>query len=85
MSENNISNENALTGKKFISFSKDKRAKWQGEILSEVSPGYFMVQAIDVLTQKLIRIVVNIKSMGSWQFFNTNDEMLKMKNEYLMN
>ena len=68
-------NKKALVDKFFHTF-KDGRVEWQGYIVSEPHPGFFLIQLFEWVTgeascQKLVRI----DKMMDWDFYDTDIEM----------
>ena len=68
--------DKSIEGKFFHSFNKDGEVEWQGYVMAEQAPGYYLVQLFEWFagtpsTQK----VVHIGSMADWEFYGTGDEM----------
>ena len=70
----------SLDGKFFHSYGKDRTAKWQGRILSEVQPGFFVIELHEWLTGSAsftgIRVVA-LETMAAegWSFYLSVEEM----------
>jgi hypothetical protein len=61
---------NGLVGKFFHSLNSDKKVEWQGFVLSNPEPGWYLVQLFEWLmgNPNVIRLV-RIEQMESWLFY----------------
>jgi hypothetical protein len=68
-------NKNGLIGKWFYTFNQNRKIKWVGQILSEVNPGFYLIQLYNNLGSRINQHIVQIESMRGWVFFSSLDEM----------
>jgi hypothetical protein len=66
----------SLAGHHFHSIGKDGQIEWQGFVVSEVQPGWFMVQLYSWIDgRQTNRRLVPFQKMADWLFYFTNDDM----------
>lgn len=65
-----------LEGKYFLTFSKENKLEWQGEVLKQVREDYYLVQLFDWGATKSSQRIVHISKMEMiWWFYNSEEDM----------
>lgn len=63
-----------FVGRFFFSFKNDE-LQWQGQIISKVSEGVFLVQLHEWTTgESSSQVLFSVPDMMSWKFYDTADE-----------
>jgi hypothetical protein len=71
-----------FVGKFFFSFKNDE-LQWQGQIISSVSEGVFLVQLYEWTKGKSSdQVLFSVPDMMSWKFYDTADDWRSALNEY---
>ena len=71
-----------FVGKFFFSFKNDE-LQWQGQIISKVSEGVFLVQLHEwTKGQSSDQVLFSVPDMMSWKFYDTADDWRCALNEY---
>jgi|SRR6202167_334142 len=71
-----------FVGKFFFSF-KNNELQWQGQIISKVSEGVFLVQLHEWTTgESSDQILFSVPDMMSWKFYDTADDQRFALNKY---
>ena len=65
-----------LEGKYFLTFSKEDKLEWQGEILKQIGEDHYIVQLFDWGAQKGSQRFVNISKMETWWFYDSEEDMI---------
>lgn len=66
----------SLEGHHFHSLGTDGKIEWQGYVVAQVQPGWFMVQLYSWLDgRQTNRKLVPFEKMVDWLFYATNDDM----------
>jgi len=77
-----ITEPNDFIGKFFFSF-KNEELQWQGQIISKVSEGVFLVQLHEWARGKSSdQVLFSVADMMSWKFYDTADDWRSALNEY---
>jgi hypothetical protein len=78
-------NPHDFVGKFFFSFKNDE-LQWQGQIISKVSEGVFLVQLHEWATgESNSQILFSVSDMMSWKFYDTADDWRSALAEYESN
>ena len=71
-----------FVGKFFFSFKNDE-LQWQGQIISKVSEGVFLVQLHEwTKGRSSDQVLFSVPDMMSWKFYDTADDWRSALNEY---
>ena len=63
-----------FVGRFFFSFKNDE-LQWQGQIISKVSEGVFLVQLHEWTTgESSSQVLFSVADMMGWKFYNTADD-----------
>ena len=77
-----LTNPHDFIRKFFFSFKNDE-LQWQGQIISKVSEGVFLVQLHEWTTGETSdQFLVSVPAMMSWKFFDTADDSSSALGEY---
>ena len=67
---------NPLQGQFFHSVNQDGVVEWQGEIIGNPEPGWYLVQLFEwVCGEPNVRRFVRIDEMRTWLFYESADSM----------
>jgi hypothetical protein len=65
-----------LVGKYFHAANEDNKVKWQGVVIGEPHPGWYLVQLFDWASGKpSVQRLVPIENMNAWLFYPDRDAM----------
>jgi len=65
-----------LVGKYFHGANENNKVEWQGVVIGEVNPGWYLVQLFDWATGKpSVQRLVPIEKMNAWLFYPDRDAM----------
>ena len=80
-----LKNPHDFIEKFFFSFKNDE-LQWQGQIISKVSEGIFLVQLHEWTTGEASdQFLVSVPDMMSWKFFDTTDDWRSALGKYESN
>jgi hypothetical protein len=66
-----------MIGKHFHSFDTEGCVAWQGRIVGNPEPGWYLVQLYEwMLGHESIQKLVQIADMAAWDFYESQDDML---------
>jgi hypothetical protein len=65
-----------LVGKYFHGANENNKVEWQGVVIGEANPGWYLVQLFDWATGKpSVQRLVPIEKMNAWLFYPDRDAM----------
>jgi hypothetical protein len=71
-----------MIGKHFHSFDTEGYVAWQGRIVGNPEPGWYLVQLYEwLLGEESIQKLVRIEDMAAWDLYESHDDMAFAYNE----
>jgi hypothetical protein len=85
MAMKKLTNPHAFIGRFFFSFKNDE-LQWQGQIISKVSEGVFLVQLHEWTTgESSSQVLFSLPDMMGWKFYDTFEDWRSALAEYESN
>ena len=67
---------NRLVGNFFHSVTKEGIVSWQGIVIANPEPGWYLVQLFDwIAGEESVRRLMRVEEMSEWLFYGSADEM----------
>jgi hypothetical protein len=80
-----LTKPHCFVGKFFFSFTNDE-LQWQGQIISKVSEGVFLVQLHEWTTgESSDQVLFSVLDMMGWKFYDTADDWRSALDKYESN
>ena len=65
-------------------FFHSKAIDWQGQIVDELAPGYFLLQLFSWLDRRPTdQVTVALADMRGWKFYHSNEAMAEAGNRFM--
>jgi hypothetical protein len=78
-----MKNGNSLIGKYFLTFEKDRKLKWQGQVIAEPNPGYYLCDLFEWISGTRNKtMLIRVDGMRGFDFFNNRDDFVEAIKQY---
>ena len=69
-------NQDGLVGRFFHTFTGDGKLKWQGHIISQPNPGFYLCKLFSWGSGHATgQVVVRVDGMRGWKFYDSDKDM----------